>query len=152
MVQKGDQLHRVKPSKEKTASVTPTLADFVPDLADWPRSWRYEDRDIIPGEELVAYFRPFLQHLLDLGLTRKTRNRHRDNLWRLGGELIRAIQESPRLRKQPIPHLIAAAIGQDGGPLLADNDFEDVQAAFDSTCRKLACFIASQNANPSPTV
>lgn len=134
------------------ASVTPTLADFVPDLAGWPRSWRYEDRDIAPGEEIVACFIPFLRHLLDLGLSRKTRNRHRDNLWRLGGELIRAIQENPRLRKQPIPHLITSAIDEDGGPLLADNDFEDDQASFDSTCRKLARFIASQAANSTPTI
>ena len=79
-------------------------------------------------------------------------NRHRDNLWQLGGELIRTIHESPRVRKQAIPHLIAAAINKDGGPLLADNDFEDDQASFDSTCRKLDRFIASQNANPNPTV
>jgi hypothetical protein len=62
-------LHRIKQSKTKVASVT-TLAEFVPDLADWPRSWRYEDRDIAPGERIVACFTPFLQHLLNLGLSR----------------------------------------------------------------------------------
>jgi hypothetical protein len=146
MVEQGDQLHRSKRSGKKTASVTPTLDEFVPDLAEWARSWRYEERDIAPGGQIVACFRPFLQHLLDLGLSRKTRNRHRDNLWRLGGELIRAIQENARLRKQPIPHLIASMVGDDGGPLLTDNDFEEDQASFDLTCRKLARFLASQAA------
>lgn len=103
--------------QKRGKSVTPTLAEFVPDLAEWARSWRYEDRDIAPGEQIVACFTPLLQHLLDLGLSRKTRNRHRHNLWRLGGELIRAIQESARLRKQPISHLIASMLGDDGGPL-----------------------------------
>ncbi len=116
----------------------------MPDLADWPRSWRYEERDIASGEQFVACFTPFLQHLLDLGLSRTTRNRHRDNLWRLGGELIRAIQENPSWRKKPIPRLIASMIDDDGGPLLSGNDFEEVQASFDATCRKLARFLASQ--------
>jgi len=129
----------------------PTLAEFAPDLAEWARSWRYEDRDIAPGEQIVSCFTPFLQHLLDLGLSRKARNRHRDNLWLLGGELIRAIQENSRLRKQPIPRLIASMVDDDGGPLLTGNDFEEDQISFDSTCRKLAHFLASQTATPSQT-
>lgn len=121
----------------------------MPDLAEWARSWRYEDRDSVPGEAIVACFTPFLQHLLDLGLSRKTRNRHRDNLWRLGGELIRAIQENPRWRKQPIPHLITSLVDDEGGPLLSDNDFEEDQSSFDSTCRKLARFLATPAATPT---
>lgn len=124
----------------------------MPDLSEWARSWRYEDRDIGPGEQIVACFTPFLQHMLDSGLSRKTRNQHRDNLWRLGGELIRAIQESPRLRKQPIPHLMTSMVDDDGGPFLTDNDFEEDQTSFDSTCRKLARFLATQGASSTPTL
>lgn len=124
----------------------------MPDLAEWARSWRYEDRDIVPGEQIVACFTPFLQHLLDLRLSRKTRNRHRDNLWWLGGEMIRAIQENSRLRKQPIRHLMTSMVDDRGGPLLTDNDWEEDQTAFDSTCRKLARFLATQAASSTPAI
>lgn len=62
------------------------LAAYCPDLTEWPSIWHYEARDLIPGENIVAVFKPFLFHLLGQGLSRKTRNRHRDNLWLLGGD------------------------------------------------------------------
>ena len=49
----------------------------------------------------VAVFTPFLLDLLAQGLLRKTRNLHRDNLWLLGGEIIRDINETPKLRRCP---------------------------------------------------
>ncbi len=42
-------------------------------------------KDLVPGEKMVAYFRPFLEHLVDLGLSKKTIRKHVDNLWVLGG-------------------------------------------------------------------
>ena len=56
----------------------PDLQTYCPDLATWPASWCGEERDVIPGEQIVAVFMPFLLDLLDLlaqGLSRKTRNR-----------------------------------------------------------------------------
>ena len=35
------------------------------------------------------------------GLSRKTRNLHRDNVWLLGGEIIRDINDTSKLRKLP---------------------------------------------------
>src|ERR1700751_6292041 len=75
------------------------LAAYGPDLDEWPSSWRGEERDLIPGQKIVECFKPFLRHLLSLGLSRKTLRRHRDNLWILGGELIRDLHESPGLRR-----------------------------------------------------
>jgi hypothetical protein len=76
-----------KKLKEKmgTIVVAPDLAAYCPDLATWPASWCGEERDVIPGEQIVSVFTPFLLDLLDQSLTRKTRNLHRDNLWLLGG-------------------------------------------------------------------
>ena len=65
--------------------VAPDLAAYCPDLAAWPASWCGEERDAIPGQQIVAVFTPFLLDLLARGLTRKTRNLHRDHLWLLGG-------------------------------------------------------------------
>src|SRR5271155_1903202 len=57
------------------------LASCCPDLDEWPMSWRYEERDVAPGRGMVECFKPFLRHLLGLGLSGKTLRRHRDNLW-----------------------------------------------------------------------
>jgi len=146
MVQKRNQLHRVDGGNKEAGSVPQdAMAAFVPDLANWPRSWRYEDRDVIPGEQIVAYITPFLRHLLTLGLSKKTLHRHRDNLWCLGGELIRTLQEDSKLRRQSIEALVRSSVGDDGGPLIYHGDSEAVQASFDSTCRKLARFLAAQD-------
>ena len=52
-------------------------------------------KDLVPGEKMVAYFRPFLEHLIHLGLSKKTIRKHVDNLWVLGGEMIRDLHETP---------------------------------------------------------
>ena len=96
-----------------TIVVAPDLAAYCPDLATWAPSWCGEERDVIVGQRIVAVFTPFLQDLLDQGLSRKTRNLHRDNLWLLGGEIIRDINETPTLRKRPAAALLRAAIEND---------------------------------------
>jgi len=124
--------------------VAPDLATYCPDLATWPASWCGEERDVIPGERIVAVFTPFLLDLLAQGLSRKTRNLHRDNLWLLGGEIIRDINETPRLRKRPVGDLIREAIANDEGPLIHGGFSEREQRSFDSTCKKLNQFLAAQ--------
>ena len=87
-------------------------------LADWPRSWMGWEKDLPPGEELVACFRPFLEHLVGSDLSPKTIQRHVDNLWLLGGEIIRDLNQDPSLRKVPADRLLHRVIGDDGGPLI----------------------------------
>ena len=120
------------------------LAAYCPDLEQWPSIWRYEARDVAPGEELVACFRPFLRHLLSLDQSRKTLNRHRDNLWLLGSELIRGLHDTPGSRRRPIRELVRAAVEEDGGPLLHRGS-EEEQRSFDATCRKLYRFLQTQD-------
>src|SRR5499427_765386 len=48
------------------------LAAYCPDLEQWPRSWRREERDVPRGEKIVEYFTPFLRHLLNSNLSRAT--------------------------------------------------------------------------------
>lgn len=120
------------------------LDAYCPDLATWPASWCGEERDIIAGEQIVAVFTPFLLDLLAQGLSRKTRNLHRDNLWLLGGEIIRDINETPKLRKRPVGELIREAIASDEGPLIHGGFSEQEQRSFDSTCKKLNRFFAAR--------
>lgn len=70
--------------------------------------------DLLPGRRIVAYFQPFLEHLAQLNLSRKTLRKHVDNLWILGGEIIRDLNEAPSLRKVPIEHLIFDLVREGG--------------------------------------
>ena len=139
-----------KPKEELGAiAAAPDLAAYCPDLATWPQSWCGEERDVIPGQQIVAAFTPFLLDLLVQGLSRKTRNLHRDNLWLLGGEIIRDINDTPKLRKRPVGELVREVIAHDEGPLIHGGFSEQEQRSFDSTCKKLNRFLAAQaDSNP----
>ncbi len=127
-----------------TIVVASALDAYCPDLITWPASWCGEERDILAGEQIVAVFTPFLLDLLAQGLSRKTRNLHRDNLWLLGGEIIRDINETPKLRKRPVGELIREVIVSDEGPLIHGGFSEQEQRSFDSTCKKLNRFFAAR--------
>ena len=98
------------------------------------------EKDLPPGEKLVACFRPFLEHLVSSDLSPKTIQKHVDNLWVLGGEIIRDLNETPSLRKVPMQRLLSDLI-EDGGPLLYHCDSEEQQRSFESTCRKFQRFL-----------
>jgi hypothetical protein len=76
------------------------------------------EKDLPPGEELVAYFRPFIEHLASSSLSPKTIRQHVDNLWMLGGEIIRDLNCTPSLRKVAAQRLLRDAVHADGGPLI----------------------------------
>lgn len=124
------------------------MAQYCPDLESWPRSWSVEPRDIEPGQCLLECFTPFLLHLLGLGLSRKTLRAHRDNLWALGGELIRDLHEDPQLRKRPMDKLLLSVIDEEGGPLIEHRTSEQQQRSFDSTCRRLYRFLQDTPTEP----
>jgi hypothetical protein len=99
-----------------------------------------EEKDLPPGRKLVEYFMPFLLHLAGSGLSKRTIQNHVDNMWLLGGEIIRDVNEKPPLRKATAEKLVRAVIHEDGGPLIY-NGWEDEQRTFDSTCRKFYRFL-----------
>lgn len=98
------------------------------------------DKDLPPGEQLLASLRPFIEHLASSSLSPPTIRRHVDNLWLLGGEIIRDLHYDPALRKLSAEKLLRNVIHEDGGPLV-HNGSEDEQRSFDSTCRKLHRFL-----------
>ncbi len=113
------------------------LIEFCPDLAEWPHRWRFDDHDLAFGRGLVDALTPFLLHLLHSDLTRSTRNRHRDHLWMLGGEIVSRTYDEPRLRKLPPAEVIGHYLDDEGGPLIYPSITEAQQRSFDATCRKL---------------
>jgi hypothetical protein len=110
------------------------------DLQEWPERWMGEERDLPPGRKLVECFTPFLMHLATSGLSKRTIQNHVDNMWLLGGEIIRDLNEDPPLRKVAVEQLIRNVIHEEGGPLI-HNGWEDQQRSFDSTCRKFHRFL-----------
>ena len=98
------------------------------------------EKDLPPGEQLLALFQPFIDHLASSDLSPKTIRKHVDNLWLLGGEIIRDLHYDPSLRKVPVDRLLKDVVHTDGGPLI-HNGSEEVQRSFDSTCRKLHRFL-----------
>jgi hypothetical protein len=130
--------------KAKTAQVNraaTAASAYCHDLENWPRSWMGLEKDLPPGEALVVCFRPFIEHLAASSLSPTTIRRHVDNLWLLGGEIIRDLNYTPALRKIPAEKLIHDVVGADGGPLIY-NGSEEEQRSLDSTCRKLHRFLS----------
>ena len=135
--------------KAKTSTVNRAAMSAPPsdpsaychDLDGWPRSWMGLEKDLPPGEALVVCFRPFIEHLASSSLSPKTIRRHVDNLWMLGGEIIRDLHYDPSLRKRTVDLLLRNAVHEDGGPLV-HNGSEEAQRSFDATCRKLHRFLA----------
>lgn len=101
------------------------------------------EKDVPAGEKLVALFRPFLEDLIASDLSPKTIQKHVDNLWALGGEIIRDLNENPSLRRKNIDQIVNDRIDEEGGPLVyALESEETLQHSFDSTCRKLYRFLS----------
>jgi len=119
------------------------VASYCKELEEWPRSWMGMEADIAAGEKMVACIKPFIVHLAGLGLSRKTVRKHVDNLWILGGELIRDLNETPRLRKRAVEDLVFDAV-EDGGILPHHHDREEQVRSFEATCRKFRRFLEQQ--------
>jgi hypothetical protein len=117
------------------------LRQAVPDLDDWPRSWHVDPADIPVGQQIVQMLTPFLLHLLDEGLAKATMRRHRDNLWALGGELIRCRYDDGELARKNVKDALLQLIEGDGGPLMWPRITEPEQESLDATSRKLNRFL-----------
>jgi hypothetical protein len=70
-------------------------------------------------------------------------------VWLLGGEIIRDVNEDPRLRKVAAEQLVPKVIHEDAGPLI-HNGWEDEQRSFDSNCRKFHRFLSQPHRSDPP--
>lgn len=117
------------------------LSPYCRDFHEWPQSWMGDDRDLVPGQRIVGCFTPFLIHLSQSGLSKKTIRTHIDNLWILGGEIIRDLQEQPKLRTIPMRQLIDTLLETDGPLIYHCESEQQLQNSFESTCRKFRRFL-----------
>jgi hypothetical protein len=120
--------------RPKNDGSAPTLEDEYLDIDHWPTVWRVESDDLKRGKDMVDLFNFFLAHQLTLARSRKTLRVHRDNVYALGGQMIRLWHDMPRLRKRGIVRMLLEAIGDDGGPVVYPPLTEPDQRSLDSTC------------------
>jgi hypothetical protein len=118
-----------------------SLLEIGLDFDDWPQRWMGLPEDIPYGEEIVSIFMPFAEDLLSKGYKDKTVKKHIDNLWLLGGELIREVNMDPDLRNTEALALLLENIGTYGGPYCSHLEADEEFKSFDSTCRKLFNFL-----------
>lgn len=109
-------------------------------MGDWPASWAGVPDDERIGAALLPPMRDFLESLAAHGLARSTLRRHRDNLWVIGGEIIRAVHDDERSRRRPPRSLLLQAIDDGQAPYVAYAT-EAEQRGFDATARKLLRFM-----------
>src|SRR5450631_3863153 len=98
------------------------LRQVCPDIDEWARSWRGDDADIPPGQQIVDLFAAFILDMLNQGLADRTIKRHRDNLWALGGYFIKRRYDDKKLARMQTRHALLELVGDDGGPLIYDNE------------------------------
>ncbi|MFH1039538.1 MAG: hypothetical protein V1789_12825 [PVC group bacterium] len=117
-----------------------TAENICPDFPRWPESWQGDREDIPYGLGLIDEMRPFISHLIDSGLGKKTIRNHMNNLWLLGGEIIRWVNTYEEYAIPPAENL-RRNVDEEGGPYCRHLNTEAEQRSFDSTCRKLHRFL-----------
>jgi len=75
---------------------------------------------------------------------------HRDNLWALGGELIRCRYDDDELAKKHVNDALRQLTRDEGGPLMWPRITESEQDSLNITCRKLNRFFGGSAAAAPP--
>ena len=98
------------------------------------------EKDQPYGQGILDVMRPFVDNLIAKGLSKKTIRRHMNNLWLLGGEIIRDVSTYNQYHIPP-GQTLRDSVYSEGGPYCQHLDSESDQRSFDSTCRKLYKFL-----------
>ena len=122
-------------------STPQALAKALIQMKRWPDSWKVSDTDVAFGEGLVRIFEDFLTELYLHGLSTRTINRHRDNLWVLGGEVVRHRWTGATRCGGSPTKMLSDCVSEDGGPFLLRSASDREQQDLDATCRKLFDFL-----------
>ena len=117
-----------------------TPEDICADFPEWPDRWHGLKKDIPYGQGILDAMRPFVIHLLSRGLKEKTIRKHMDNLWLLGGEIIRSVSLSDEYNIPPEESL-RQSVDEVGGLYCRHLHSDYAEQSYDGTCRKLHRFL-----------
>lgn len=87
--------------------------------------------------------KPFIEELLKSSYSYKTIKNHIDNLWMLGGFIVKRINFYEKDRNIEPHFLLPRFIDSQDGPLI-DDFSESEQINFDRTCRKFYKYLTEQ--------
>lgn len=119
-----------------------TPEDICPDFNQWPDAWEGLPKDLPYGREILEIMRPFIVHLIEKDLTRKTIRKHMGNLWLLGGEIIRNVSIDEEYHIPPIQKT-RDSVDSLGGMYCRHLDSEADEKSYNATCKKLHKFLTS---------
>ena len=113
---------------------------YCKDIEEWPFRWRESDEDLDCGQKILEQMIPFAASLIEKKLARSTIRKYLDNLFLLGGEIIRKVNFEESQRKWPAKKLILEYIDECGGPCpnhWSRSNFTESRYInqYDSVCR-----------------
>ena len=123
-----------------------TPEDICADFPEWPGRWHGVEEDVPYGQGILDAMRPFVVHLISRGLKKKTIRNHMDNLWLLGGEIIRSVSMFDEYDLPPEGSL-RRSVDDGGGPCCRYLHSEAQERAYDATCGKLHKFLETSGRN-----
>ena len=118
----------------------------ISEINKWPRSWAGKDEDVEYGRRIMELMKPFITELLNSSYSSKTIKEHIDNLWLLGGYIIKHMNYHDENRKQDPLFLLTRFIDSFDGPHISDLS-ENAQNSFDRTCRKFYKYLVQNVLN-----
>lgn len=116
------------------------LTELCPDFEEWPKRWMGDDEDLAYGIKLLEVFRPFCEHLVALDESIRSKKNDLDNIWLLGGEIIRDVSIHEEYETPPIKKL-QESVGIHGGVSCRHMKTTAEEESYNKTCVKLAEFI-----------
>ncbi len=119
------------------------MVDVDSTIKAWPKEWAGVKADEVFGEKLLVELRPFVAALVAKGYARRTLDRHLQNLFLMGGEIIREVSINEAYDADP-GEVLRMSVDEEGGPLCQHLYDEEQQRAYDATCRKLFKFLGSR--------
>ena len=106
----------------------------------WPSAWMGVKEDRLFGEKLIVELKPFVEFLVSKKYAKRTLDRHLENLFLMGGEIIRTVSIDEDYDADP-GEVLRNSVEEEGGPLCRHLHTEERQRAYDATCRKLYKFL-----------
>ncbi len=99
------------------------------------------EEDLAYGRKLLLYFSGFLQALYSEGMFRKTFTQYRDNLWLLGGTIIREVSLYEEYQDDPLEKLAESAADDGILPDHYDRMTQSELRAFERMCRRFEKYL-----------
>jgi hypothetical protein len=117
------------------------IRKIVPDFERWPKSWMGTQEDLEYGEKLLPFMEEFMRYLMAQDLSRKTLKVYIDNVWILGGTIIRDVSMNKDHNEDPREKILEAVEYEGCLPDHYGSMSEGELASFERRCKKFEKFL-----------